>query len=253
MTQVVSIDTLSALSGIPGRALDGSDKSMISVHNAFRIYTAQRFLSLIHESFWMRTIEGESDQVGESWVPLQKKTKAIKRNMYRREMRNAMNDDDVPQPQLTGNFTSPRQLSAKQTKLYNIAYGVRALKGGTIRGNSAKSLAGIKRDENYNEDQTPINVRTGRLAGSLLPGRISNNRMYSGPDQIIEMDGANFSFESTVPYYDKIDNGDAATNLPPRPIITEEHEQQFLQIALAFGLQAAKDEYNRILTNRNRD
>lgn len=197
----INIDTR----GIPLNVLQGKVPKFISVHNTYRQVYIEVFMLKLHEAFWDKTVEDQSDKYGVTWDRLSSKTKEIKKNLFLQE---EAGFGEVVQPQISGNFTNRRQLNspqlAEQQSLYKKFIANRVNR--TTAGRRALKAIGI--DERYDLYNTPINVRTTRLAGAFTPVKTYGRRIYNGPDQRFTWsdDGLSLGLDiSSIPYAEDVD------------------------------------------------
>ena len=241
---------------IPKRVLVGDDPKYKSVGAVYRNRFLQRFLQILNASFWLRA-NGNADDTGEKWEPLKPITEKIKTgqipNPFDREYaeeNEARGFGEVgveTGPHVTGVFTKNQYLTPWQQKRYQKQFDkyrktkdryrakVAALKTVDMDPDVESRLDRMWGDKEM--PRTPILVRTGRLVAATHPGTFSGNRLYAGPDQQIEWNGSEMTFEITVPYADEQD--------AERPIIPP-NVSHWYQICHQYAIQHARNEYQRL-------
>jgi hypothetical protein len=214
-------------------------------------------MEVLQKSFYDRAF-WDVDDFGQRWIVLHRRTDEIKNSGY-----DTYKEEPIPnQPQLSGKFENKRKLSPAQLKEYKAKFREvleSGKSGSSIRQAGRKALKDITLVDlgyrvSFDGDKiiprTPINIRTGRLAAALSPAEVAGNRIYGGPDQDFRLDGLTVHFSlAKIPYAEEVEN---ISKTVQRPIITEAH------IGAVFAshkpaINAAKTEYNRVLTQMERN
>lgn len=185
---------------IPAAAIHGEIPKYRTVHTIYVAHFFQKIMEKINKSFWDRSKEGNTDELGNAWKPLSPRTHKYK--------------PLVPQEkaiyQLGGHqnigLLTPNQRRT-WTRYVNagVKSGLSKAKAESQAWEKIKAGGGRTRRGPNGERQTPINIRTGRLVASTRPGRIANNRYYPPADQSITFMGRRFRLSIDVPYAKDVD------------------------------------------------
>lgn len=225
---------------IPTEIIQGKVRKFRSVHTIYVSHFYQKMMEKINKSFWDRSKEGNTDELGNWWKPLHPNTHRYK----------------PPTPQESGIYKlnnrfnrgllSPGQ-RAKWNRIYKKEYtrlttGLRGQHHAAKRKAEAAAWAsigtrGYTRRGDEGQRITPINIRTGRLVASTRPGTIANNQYYPPHDQSIHLRVNGLKLKLDVPYAKEVDK--------VRKIIPD-NIQKWKQEAHNYAMRFALREYRRI-------
>lgn len=228
---------------IPAAVIHGEVPSYRSVHLAYVSHFYQKLMEKINRSFWARSQEGKTDELGNIWKPLNPRTHRYK-----------------PQtPMEAGVFRLNGRrdlglLTPGQRRTWQAAYNRKFKElSKTIGSSKARSKADtyawslmpqegkIKRNRR-GQRVTPINIRTGRLVASTRPGKVVNHRYYPPKDQTIQFSHRRLRLKLEVPYAKDVDK--------VRPIIPRDISK-WRDEAHKYAMRFALAQYRKLINARN--
>jgi hypothetical protein len=216
---------------------------------------------LLHKSFWDRA-EGNADDYGNVWKPLNEVTIAIKRKMlgeevgslqqyaipyYNRKIKGkgqgpVIEYEVVRQRYAQGRLEHRKYLPASQYEKYKKDISS-SVSGGVNRTTAARRALASQQGDHYNDPAELINVRTGELAASLSPETVSRGRVYTNAGKTITWDESTGGMMTcvvdvaVVPYAEEVDKD--------RPIIPKNVERLEMD-ALRHAILKAQIIYDEI-------
>lgn len=225
---------------IPTAVIKGKVPKFRAVHTTYVSRYFEKMMQKINKSFWARSKEGQSDELGNTWEPLKPQTHKYKPKSPIERGDYKLNDrKDV-------GLLNPSQ-RAKYQKAYDEAYklAIRHSSASTARKKASEkawSTVHMRPRVNRFSDgtrKTRINIRTGRLVASTRAGRVANNRYYAPPDQELIMGHSGFRVKTTVPYAKDVDKVREIIPANLGPWRAEAHNY-----AMKFAIQAYRNILN---------
>lgn len=248
--------------GIPKDAIFGRNPKFISVHRAYKAKFVQEFLRQLNKSYWDRSRLYGEDDLGNKWKALAPRTHQIKNDQA--------DENPASNPQISGAYTSPRQLSPQQLADYQSQIGSSSMSvRNAAQRNALKYLGtpwyegskrgdpGTVKHDGREVPVTPKMIRTGRIVSATMPGPLVNHRHYGSPDLMVDVTGNNISISlEKIPYAEAADSpitvgsGSKAKTVH-RPLIPENTEP-WERIAHEAAMKEAIRVYNNIMGTKGK-
>mgnify|MGYP003343136805 CR=1 FL=1 len=89
----------------------------------------------------------------------------------------------------------------------------------------------IKKNLGFDKTASTINVRTKALLNSYKPGTVSNGYLYSGPDQLVQMNAYTLTLGTKLPYAHAVNSLRSIFPAVPRKWVVESVEAALRAIA----------------------
>jgi len=235
---------------IPPEVLAGQVREYMSVHTTYKAWLTYYFIQELNISYWARARTG-MDQDGNAWFPLSKKT--IEQKSRIEAGTHKLKNDPAFQTKFkehkVGNQRYVGTLSPTQRVVYERSYKANRKKL-SDRKAKEKAWEAVERYKESNPIAKLINIRTGNLVRATAPGRVSNNRYYPSPNQVVIYRGvSDVTIKIDIDYAERVDQGDPASQLPARPIISED-VTAWIRHAHSQALLLAEKEYLNIVKSK---